>query len=393
MTDAYIIAPVRTPGGKAPRGVFRDTRPEYLGKLVMEETIKRAGIAASQIDDVIWGCATPEQCTGMNTGRITAMYAGIPATVPAVTVNRFCSSGLQAIAFAAEAVLARRCDMVLAGGVEHMSMIAMGGVIRPNPDILGDPAINGVYASMGQTAENVALRYGINRGRQDEFAVASHQKAAAATLAGRFNEEIVPVPVRALSLGPESRPLEKTFVVNADEGIRPESNLEAMAGLPPAFTPKGSVTAGNSSQTTDGAAACLIASGHKVKELGLKPLGRFIAFAVAGCAPDEMGVGPVYAVPKVLEKSGLKLEDIGLFELNEAFASQSLYCIEKLGIDPALVNVNGGAIALGHPMGATGAKLTATLLYEMKRRQVRYGMVTMCVGGGQGAAGIFELAK
>lgn len=393
MRQAVIVSAVRTPGGKAPRGVFKDTRPEYLGKLVMEEAIRRANIDPAVIDDIIWGCATPEQCCGMNTGRITARYAGIPVTVPAVTVNRFCSSGLQALAFGAEGILSGRCDVVLTGGVEQMSMIAMGGVIRPNPEILSDPALNGLYCSMGQTAENVANRYGVTREEQDAFAAASHQKAAAATAEGRFRDEIVPVPVKTVTLGPDGKRVEKTVVVSTDEGIRPGTTAESLAKLRPAFTPRGSVTAGNSSQTTDGAAAVLLMSAEKAAELGVKPLARFVGFAVTGCEPDEMGVGPVTAIPKVLEKTGLTLADIGLIELNEAFASQSIHCIRTLGIDPDIVNVNGGAIALGHPMGATGAKLTATLLSEMARRKVRYGMVSMCIGGGQGAAGVFELCE
>jgi len=393
MREAVIVSAVRTPGGKAPKGVFRDTRPEYLGKLVMEEAIRRAGIKPDAIDDVIWGCATPEQCTGMNTARITACYAGIPNAVPAVTVNRFCSSGLQAIAFGAEGILSGRCEVVLAGGVEHMSMIPMGGVVRPNPDILADPELSGLYCSMGQTAENVAARYGVGRQEQDIFAAASHQKAADATAKGRFREEIVPVPVKTVALGRDGQRLEHTSIVSIDEGIRPNTTAESLARLRPAFTAKGSVTAGNSSQTTDGAAAALLMSSHRAAVLDLVPMARFVSFAAAGCNPDEMGVGPVFAIPKALEKAGLKLQDIGLVELNEAFASQSIYCMKKLGMDPSIVNVNGGAIALGHPMGATGAKLTATLLYEMKRRQVRYGMVTMCIGGGQGAACIFELCS
>ena len=393
MREAVIVSAVRTAGGKAPRGTLRDTRPEFLGKLCMEEAIKRCGpnFDAAMIDDVIWGCATPEQSCGMNTARITARYAGIPESVPAVTVNRFCSSGSQAISFAAEAIIANRCDVVLAGGIEHMSMVAMGGVTRPNPDLVIDPEVSKVYTSMGQTAENVAKRYNISREDQDLFGYNSMMKAAAAMKGGKFKDEIVPVPVKITTLGPDGKPVTKEILYDYEEGIRYDVTLEGMAKLKPAFVPGGTVTAANSSQTTDGAAAVMVMSADKAKELGIKPRLKFVGFAVAGCGPDEMGIGPVFAVPKVLKRTGLELKDIGLIELNEAFASQSLYCIRELGINPDIVNVNGGAIALGHPMGATGAKLTATLMYEMERRQVKYGMVTMCIGGGQGAASIFEL--
>ena len=392
MREAVIVAAVRTPGGRANKGAFYDTRPEYLGKACIEAVLSRTCLDPSDIDDVIWGCATPEQHTGMNIARVTALYAGIPETVPAVTVNRFCSSGLQAIAFAAEGVLSGRCDVVLAGGVEFMSMGGMGGILRPNPDILKDPSIRGIYSTMGATAENVARRYDVGRTEQDEFAAASHRKAAAATKSGLFKDEIVPVPVSRTTLGPDGKRVTREWIVDRDEGIRGDTTAEELGKLPPAFSLNGSVTAGNSSQTTDGAAAVLVMEKGKAAALGLKPLGKFLGFGVAGCKPDEMGVGPVYAVPKVLQKTGLSLADIGLVELNEAFASQSIYCIRQLGLNSDIVNVNGGAIAIGHPMGATGAKLTATLLYEMRRRDVRYGMVTMCIGGGQGAAGIFELS-
>lgn len=391
MREAVIVSAVRTAGGKAPRGTLRDTRPEFLGKLCMEEAIKRANVSPELIDDVIWGCSTPEQSMGMNIARITSLYAGIPKEVPAVTVNRFCSSGLQAVAFGAEAILSNRCDVVLSGGVEHMSMVAMGGVIRPNPDILDDPELNKVYTTMGQTAENIAKRYGISREEQDEFGFSSQQKAANALKEGRFKDEIVPVPVKLTQLSADGKRVTKEILFDTDEGIRPNTTLEGLAKLRPSFVPGGTVTAGNSSQTTDAAAAVMLMSKDKAEELGIKPRLKYIGFAVAGCSPDEMGVGPVYAIPKVLKRTGLQLKDIGLIELNEAFASQSIYCIRELGINKDIVNVNGGAIALGHPLGATGAKLTATLMHEMERRQVRYGMVTMCIGGGQGAAGIFEL--
>ncbi len=395
MREAVIVSAVRTAGGKAPRGSLRDVRPEFLGKLCMEEAIRRCGpnFKPEMIDDVIWGCATPEQACGMNTARITARYAGIPESVPACTINRFCSSGSQAIAFAAEAIMANRCDVVLAGGVEHMSMIAMGGVTRPNPDLVLDPEVSKVYTTMGQTAENVAKRFNITREDQDLFGYNSMKKAAAAMQGGKFKDEIVPVPVKQTVLGPDGKPVTKEFIYDYEEGIRYDVSLEAMAKLRPAFVPGGTVTAANSSQTTDGAAAVMVMSKEKALELGIKPRLKFVGFAVAGCDPALMGIGPVYAVPKVLKRTGLELKDIGLIELNEAFASQAVYCIRELGLNEEIVNVNGGAIALGHPMGATGAKLTATLMYEMERRDVKYGMVTMCIGGGQGAASIFELIK
>jgi len=393
LREAVIVSGVRTAGGKAPRGTLRDTRPEFLGKLCMEEAIKRVGpsFKADMIDDVIWGCATPEQACGMNTARITAYYAGIPDSVPAVTINRFCSSGLQAISFGAEAIMAGRCDTVLAGGVEHMSLIPMGGLVRPNTDIAMDMHYGKVYTTMGQTAENVAKRYNIPREDQDHFAVSSHHKAAAAMKEGRFKEEIVPVPVKTVTVGKDNKPVVKEIMYDYEEGIRGEVTYEGLAKLKPAFSPTGVVTAGNASQTTDGASATIVMAADKAKELGLKPRLKFVGFAVHGCAPDEMGIGPVFAIPKVLKRVGLEMKDIGLLELNEAFASQALYCVRELGINPDIVNVNGGAIALGHPMGSTGCKLTVTLMHEMERRKVKYGMVSMCIGGGQGAAGVFEL--
>ncbi len=393
MREAVIVSGVRTAGGKSPRGSLRDTRPEFLGKLVMSEAIKRAGdsFSAEMIDDIIWGCSTPEQACGMNTARITALYAGIPESVPAVTINRFCSSGLQAISFAAEAIMGNRTDVMLAGGVEHMSLVPMGGIIRPDPAIAMDPKVSLVYTSMGQTAENVAQRYGISREEQDKFALASHQKAAAATKKGVFKEEIIPVPVSMTTLDANGKAVTREFLYDSEEGIRDDISLEGLAKLRPAFVPGGTVTAGNSSQTTDGAAAVVMMSADKAKELGIKPRLKYVGFAVAGCGPDEMGIGPVFAIPRALKRAGLELKDIGLIEINEAFASQSLYCLRELGINPDICNVNGGAIALGHPLGCTGAKLTVTLMHEMERRQVKYGMVTMCIGGGQGACGIFEL--
>jgi len=392
MREVVIVSAVRTAGGKSPKGILRDTRPEVLGKACMLEAIKRAKIKPEQIDDIIWGCSTPEQSLGMNIGRITAMFAGIPKEVPAVTVNRFCSSGLQAIAFASESIMSGRCEIVLAGGVEHMSLVSMGGLLRPSIETLKDEELSKIYTTMGQTAENVASRYNVSREEQDEFAYNSHLKASNAIKEGRFKDEIVPIPVEMSYIGKDNEKIVKKINFDTDEGVRHNINIAGLSKLRPVFVAKnGSVTAGNSSQTTDGASAVMVMSKDKAEELGLKPRLKFLGFSVAGCNPDEMGVGPVYAVPKVLKQTGLELKDIGLIELNEAFASQSIYCIKKLGLNKDIVNVNGGAIALGHPLGATGAKLTATLMHEMERRQVRYGMVTMCIGGGQGAAGIFEL--
>jgi len=389
LKEAVIVSGVRTAGGKAPRGTLRDTRPEFMGALTMKEAIKRAGIEPGMIDDVIWGAATPEQACGMNTARITAIRADIPIHVPAVTVNRFCSSGLQAISMGAEAIISNRADIILAGGIEHMSMIAMGGVTVPDPEMAIHPEWAKVYTSMGQTAENVASRYGISRIEQDEMGVRSNQRAIAAR--EKFKEEIVPVPVKIKTLGPDGKPVVKNIMYDVDEGAREGVTVESLGKLKPAFVPGGSVTAGNSSQTTDGAASVIVMSADKARELGIKPRLKYVGYAVAGCGPDEMGVGPVYAIPKALKRYGLSLNDIGLIELNEAFASQACYCIRELGLNPDIVNVNGGAIAIGHPMGATGAKLTVTLMHEMERRKVKYGMVSMCIGGGQGAAGIFEL--
>lgn len=392
MREAVIVSAVRTPGGKAGKGSFYDTRPEFLGKLCVEEAVRRTGIDPAEIGDVIFGCSTPEQATGANIARSISLYSGLPITVPATTVNRFCASGLQAIAFAAEGIISGRCDVVMAGGIEHMSMVPLGGITRPNPEILASSLPN-QYTSMGQTADNVAKHYDITREQQEAFAVSSHKKAAAATAEGRFNEELVPVPVKKTYLDENGKRVTKEWLVSVDEGIRPDTSLEGLARLRPAFTNGGTVTAGTSSQTTDGAAAVMLMEAEKAKELGVTPLAKFKGFAVAGCDPDEMGIGPVFAIPKVLEQVGLTLDDIGLIELNEAFASQALYCLRELNINPDIVNVNGGAIALGHPLGATGAKLTATLIYEMKRRGVRYGIVSMCIGGGQGAAGVFELCE
>ena len=391
MKEAVIVSSVRTAIGRAPRGKLRYTRPEYMGSAVVKEAIKRAkGLEMPEIDDVILGCSFPEAEQGMNIGRIVALEAGLPDSVPGQTVNRFCSSGLQSISMAAERIMCGFADVIVAGGVESMSMVPMGGnKLAPSP-VLVEELIE-AYTPMGITAENVANRFNISREEQDQFGLLSQQKAAAATREGRFKDEIVPLKVVNRCVGPDNKIVEDEFIFETDEGIR-ETSLEALARLKPAFHAKGSVTAGNSSQTSDGAAACVVMSAEKAASLGLKPLAVFRGFAVAGCPPDIMGVGPLYAIPKLMKLTGKKIEDMGLFELNEAFASQALYCLRELGLNPEIVNVNGGAIALGHPLGCTGAKLTATLLHEMMRRKLQFGVVSMCIGGGMGAAGLFELA-
>ncbi|HPF21344.1 MAG TPA: acetyl-CoA C-acyltransferase, partial [Syntrophomonas sp.] len=373
MREAVIVSGVRTAGGKAPRGSLKDTRPELMSKLVMQEAMKRAGgkFEAGMIDDIIWGCSTPEQACGMNHARNSAIYADIPYQVPAVTVNRFCSSGVQAISMASEAIMTNRTDIMMAGGTEHMSMIPMGGIVRPNNEMALHPFWATVYTSMGQTAEHVASRYNISREDQDVFAAASHAKALAAR--EKFKEEIVPVPISTTTLGADGKPVTKVVMYDYDEGAREGVTAESLGKLKPAFTPTGVVTAGNSSQTTDGSACVILMTPEKAKELGCKPRLKYVGYAVAGCKPDEMGVGPYYAIPKALKRTGLELKDIGLIELNEAFASQALYCIRELGINQEICNVNGGAIAIGHPIGCTGAKLTVTLMHEMERRNVKYG--------------------
>jgi len=389
MKEAVIVSTVRTAIGRAPRGKLRYTRPEYMGSVAVKEAITRAkGLEPADIDDVILGCSFPEGEQGMNLGRIVALEAGLPDSVPGMVVNRFCSSGLQSIAMAAEKIMCGFADVVIGGGVESMSMVPMGGnKLAPSP-VLAEKHIE-TYTPMGITAENVAQRYKISREDQDQFGLASQQKAAAATKEGRFKDEIVPLKIVNRSVGPDNKIVEEEFTFDVDEGIRP-TTIEALAKLRPAFNVKGSVTAGNSSQTSDGAAATVVMSAEKANALGLKPIAVFRGFAVAGCPPEIMGVGPAFAIPKLLKLTGLKISDIDLFELNEAFASQALYCVRELGINPDIVNVNGGAIALGHPLGCTGAKLTATLLHEMGRRGSRYGIVSMCIGGGMGAAGLFE---
>jgi acetyl-CoA acyltransferase len=378
MQDAIIVSAVRTPVGKAPKGTLSATRPDEMGAAVIAEALKRApGLDAREIDDVILGCAMPEAEQGMNVARIASLRAGVPIEASAVTINRFCSSGLQAIAFGAERIRAGGAQAIVAGGTESMSLVPMGGhKIAPNPRLVDD--YPDVYLTTGLVAENHAREASVSREEQDAFALRSHQRALAAIEAGKFKDEIVPLQVNG----------GKYF--DTDEGPRRDTSMEALAKLRPAFHVKGSVTAGNSSQTSDGAAAAVLLSDARARELKLAPLGRFVAFATAGVEPERFGIGPVPAIRKALKIAGLKLEDIGLVELNEAFAAQAIACLRELDIDPDRLNVNGGAIALGHPLGCTGAKLTATLLYEMKHRNTRYGMVTMCVGGGMGAAGIFE---
>lgn len=377
MPDIYIAAAVRTAVGKAPKGSLAATRPDELAAVALRGVLARVPqLDPREIEDVILGCAMPEGEQGMNVARIASLRAGLPAEASAMTVNRFCSSGLQAIALAADAIAAGRAQVVLAGGIESMSMVPMGGnKFSANPWLVDH--CPDVYLSMGLTAENVARKYGITREQADEFALASHRKALAAIHDRKFEEEIVPVEV---ANGP----------FKTDEGPRADTSAEALAKLKPAFHAKGAVTAGNSSQISDGAAAAMVISERRAKALGIAPMARFLSFATAGVAPEIMGIGPVDAIPKALKLAGLTLEQIDLIELNEAFAAQSLAVIQKAGLDPEIVNVNGGAIALGHPLGCTGAKLTATILHELKRRELRYGLVTMCVGGGMGAAGVVE---
>jgi acetyl-CoA acyltransferase len=380
---------VRTPVGKAYKGTLRATRPDDLAAVAIKDAVERVPqLEAKEIEDVILGCAMPEAEQGMNVARIASLRAGLPVEVSAMTINRFCSSGLQAIAMAAERIMAGGAEIVVAGGVESMTMIPMGGhKVSANPWLVSN--YPDAYLSMGLTAERLARRYHITREQSDQFSVDSHKKAIAAIQAGRFDEELVPVPV-SFTTPNGSKPKRTDIVFKMDEGPRADTSLEALLALKPAFHVKGTVTAGNSSQMSDGAAAAVVMSAERAKALGLKPLARYVAFATAGYKPEEMGVGPVYAIPKALKLAGLKLSDIDVIELNEAFAVQSLAVIQEAHLDPERINVNGGAIALGHPLGCTGAKLTASIIRELKRRNGRYGMVTMCVGGGMGAAGIFE---
>ena len=388
MRNAYILAAYRTPGCKAKKGKLKDVRPDDLAAAAIKGLLDRTGIDPHDVEDIIIGCAFPEGEQGMNFARVAAMKAGVPVEVPAQTVNRFCSSGLQTIASAAERIMAGFADCIIAGGAESMTMIPMGGSkYSANPGLVASWPES--FASMGITAELVAEKYGISREEQDAFAAASHVKAAAAQAAGKFTEEIIPVEVENVALvnGKMKRSKE---IVDSDDGVRGDTTAAGLGKLKPAFKATGSVTAGNSSQMTDGAAAVLVVSEDYLKKIGKKALARFVSFAVKGVPPEIMGIGPVAAIPAALKLAGLQLDDIGLIELNEAFAAQSLACVKELGIDPARVNVNGGAIALGHPLGCTGAKLTATLMQEMQRTGTRYGMVSMCIGGGMGAAGIFE---
>ncbi|MFD2761481.1 acetyl-CoA C-acetyltransferase [Lentibacillus juripiscarius] len=390
MKEAVIVAGARTPVGKANKGSLANTRPDDLAALTIKETLKRAGNYDGNIDDVIIGCAMPEAEQGMNMARNIAGLAGLNKDVPGITINRYCSSGLQSIAYAAERIMLGASDTMIAGGAESMSLIPMGGhVIKPNTKLVQDAP--GYYMQMGHTAEEVANRFGISRKEQDEFAARSHQRAANALKEGKFNDEIVPVEVTQRLIDDKNKVEEKKSAFEMDEGVRPETTKEILGKLKPAFAATGTVTAGNSSQMSDGAGTVLVMDREKADAEGLKPLAKFHSFAVAGVEPEIMGVGPVEAVPKALKIAGLELSDIGLIELNEAFASQSLRVIQALDLDPEIVNVNGGAIALGHPLGMTGTKLTLSLIHEMKRRHVQYGVVTMCIGGGMGAAGVFEL--
>lgn len=393
MKEAVIVSAVRTAIGKAPKGFLRNTRPDDLGATAIKEAVRRVeGLEGTMVDDVIMGCAFPEAEQGMNVARTAAIEAGLPVEVSAMTVNRYCSSGLQTIALAADRIRTGGADVIVAGGLETMSMIPMGGnVIRPNPAIVEN--YPDYYLNMGLTAEAVANKYEISREEQDAFSLRSHLKAAAAIKEGRFKDEIVPQTVYVDEVDENGRARRKEVVFDQDEGVRFDATIEGLQKLRPVFHVKGSVTAGSSSQMSDGAAATVVMSADKAAEMGITPMARFVSFATAGCLPEEMGIGPVYAIPKALKLAGLTLEDIDVIELNEAFAAQGLSVMKVLEMNPAKVNVNGGAIALGHPLGCTGAKLTATILQEMKRRDARYGMVTMCVGGGMGAAGIFELIK
>lgn len=397
MPEAVIVSAVRTAVGKASKGALRATRPDDLGAVVIKEAIARAGgLDPKEIDDVILGCAMPEAEQGMNVARISSLRAGLPVESSAMTINRFCSSGLQSIAIAAQRIMAGQGEAAVAGGTESMTMVPMGGnKVSPNPWLMDN--YPDAYLGMGLTAENLAKKYAITREQADTFSYESHQKALAAIAAGKFKDEIVPVDVSYSVLEASangspngSRPKTVKAKFDVDEGPRADTSVEVLGKLKPVFHARGVVTAGNSSQMSDGAAAAVVMSAEKARALGLKPLARFLAFAAAGCPPEEMGIGPVFAIPKALKIAGLTLEQIDVIELNEAFATQALSVIKLAGIDPAKVNPNGGAIALGHPLGCTGAKLTASILRELERRNARYGMVTMCVGGGMGAAGIFE---
>jgi acetyl-CoA acyltransferase len=401
MAEAVIVSAVRTPVGRAYKGSLRATRPDDLAALAIKEALARVpGLDAKEIDDVILGCAMPEGEQGMNVARIAALRAGLPVETSAMTINRFCSSGLQAIALGSERIRGGSADVIVAGGTESMSLVPMGGnKISPNPWLVDH--YPDAYINMGLGTENIARKFGITREQADQFSAESHQRALAAIAAGNFKEETIPVEVKMTSVPPNAngasskskaglKSATQIFVFATDELPRADTSLEILAKLKPAFHAKGTVTAGNSSPMSDGAAACVIMSEARAKALGQKPLARFVAYATAGCPPEEFGLGPVFAIPKALRLAGLSLNDISVIELNEAFAAQSLAVIGQAGLEASRVNPNGGAIALGHPLGCTGAKLTATLLRELQRRNARYGMVTMCIGGGMGAAGIFE---
>ncbi|PGM87174.1 acetyl-CoA C-acetyltransferase [Bacillus cereus] len=389
MREAVIVAGARTPIGKAKRGSLKTVRPDDLGALVVKETLKRANYEGP-IDDLIFGCAMPEAEQGLNMARNIGGLAGLSYDVPAITINRYCSSGLQSIAYGAERIMLGHSEAVLSGGAESMSLVPMmGHVVRPNSRLVEEAPE--YYMGMGHTAEQVAVKYGISREEQDAFAVRSHQRAAKALAAGNFVDETVSVDVTLRTVGSNNKLQEETIIFAQDEGVRAETTLDILGKLRPAFNVRGSVTAGNSSQMSDGAASVLLMDREKAVSDGMKPLAKFRSFAVAGVPPEVMGIGPIAAIPKALKLAGLELSDIGLFELNEAFASQSIQVIRELGLDEEKVNVNGGAIALGHPLGCTGAKLTLSLIHEMKRRNQQFGIVTMCIGGGMGAAGVFEL--
>jgi acetyl-CoA acyltransferase len=389
MREVVIASSVRTPVGRAYKGALRTTRPDELAAIAIKGALERVPqLDAKEIEDVILGCAMPEAEQGMNVARIAALRAGLPVEVSALTINRFCSSGLQAIAMAAERIMAGGAEVIVAGGTESMTMIPMGGhKISPNPWLVDH--YPDAYLNMGLTAERVAQRFGITREAADEFSLRSHQKALAAIAAGKFDDEVVSVPV-SFTIPNGSKPKRQEIIFKMDEGPRADTSLEALLALKPAFHVKGTVTAGNSSQMSDGAAAAVVMSSERANVLGIKPLARYVSFATAGYKPEEMGLGPVFAIPKALKMAGLRLSEIDVIELNEAFAAQSLAVIKETGLNLEKINPNGGAIALGHPLGCTGAKLTATIIRELKRRGGRFGMVTMCVGGGMGAAGIFE---
>ena len=390
MRDAVIVSAVRTAVGKAPKGTLKNTRPDDMGAAVIREAVARVeNLDGALVEDVIMGCAFPEAEQGMNVARAASIRAGLPVETSAMTVNRYCSSGLQTIAIAADRIKAGGSDVIVAGGLETMSMIPMGGnVVRPNPSLVD--TYPDYYLNMGLTAENLANKYDITREQQDEFSLKSHQKAAEAIQSGKFKDEVVPLTIEVEELDARGRKQTREVTFETDEGVRFDSNIEGLLKLKPVFHAKGSVTAGNSSQMSDGAAAAVLMSMEKANEIGAKPLARFVSYATSGCLPEEMGIGPVYAIPKALKLAGLSIDDIDIFELNEAFAAQSLAVLKMLEINPDKVNLNGGAIALGHPLGCTGAKLVATIIKELERRNARYGMVTMCVGGGMGAAGIIE---